>query len=99
MSSSSPARPPLRRRIPPRRRCRPETSAGTPAWLDSAEAVSRALRLIGEGALDDGDGMESLAGRVGLSSRQLRRLFTEHLALRPSRSPSRGARIRAAADR
>ena len=67
----------------PCRRCRPETSAGTPAWLDSAEAVSRALRLIGEGALDDGDGMESLAGRVGLSARQLRRLFTEHLGASP----------------
>src|SRR3989442_7955198 len=53
----------------PCKRCRPETSAGTPAWLAAAEAVSRALRLIGEGALDDGDGMEELATRVGLSSR------------------------------
>src|SRR5260221_8638228 len=32
-------------------RCRPEASPGTPAWMGSSSSVSRALRLIGEGAL------------------------------------------------
>ena len=67
----------------PCKRCRPETSAGTPAWLAGADTVSRALRLIGEGALDDGDGIEGLAARVSISSRQLRRLFNEHLGASP----------------
>src|SRR3972149_1852366 len=35
-------------------RCRPETSPGTPAWLGSSAVVSRALRLITDGGLDDG---------------------------------------------
>ena len=33
-------------------RCRPEASPGTPAWFGTSGVVSRALRLIGEGALD-----------------------------------------------
>ena len=33
-------------------RCRPEASPGTPAWSGTSSVVSRALRLIGEGALD-----------------------------------------------
>src|SRR5580658_11124313 len=34
-------------------RCRPEASPGTPAWLGTSAIVSRALRLISEGALDE----------------------------------------------
>ena len=67
----------------PCKRCRPETSTGTPAWVDGNETVSRALRLIGEGLLDDGDGINGLAARMGLSSRQLGRLFNEHLGASP----------------
>jgi AraC family transcriptional regulator, regulatory protein of adaptative response / DNA-3-methyladenine glycosylase II len=63
-------------------RCRPETSPGTPAWMGSSTTVSRALRLIGECALDD-SGVEELAQRLGLSSRQLRRLFQQHLGASP----------------
>lgn len=63
-------------------RCRPETSPGTPAWLGTSTTVSRALRLIGECALDDG-GVEELSDRLGLSSRQLRRLFQQHLGASP----------------
>src|SRR5688572_17001080 len=33
-------------------RCHPEASPGTPAWLGASTTVSRALRLISEGALD-----------------------------------------------
>src|ERR1700741_1922678 len=59
-------------------RCRPECSPGTPAWLGTPNTVSRALRLIAEGGLEDG-GVESLADRLGVGSRHLRRLFIQHL--------------------
>ena len=42
-------------------RCRPEASPGTPAWLGTSATVSRALRLIAEGALDT-KGVDDLAG-------------------------------------
>ena len=64
-------------------RCRPECSPGTPAWMGTSNTVSRALRLIGESGLDDG-GIESLAGRLGIGSRHLRRLFIRHLGATPS---------------
>ncbi len=63
-------------------RCRPETSPGTPAWLGSSATVSRALRLIGEGALDHA-GVEELAARLGVGSRHLRRLFDRELGASP----------------
>jgi AraC family transcriptional regulator, regulatory protein of adaptative response / DNA-3-methyladenine glycosylase II len=66
----------------PCRRCHPETSPGTPAWMGTSAVVSRALRLIWEGALDTG-GVDKLAERVGIGSRQLRRLFIEHLGVPP----------------
>src|SRR5580704_6008242 len=47
-------------------------AAGTPAWGGTSAVVSRALRLIAEGALDSGN-VDELAGRVGLGSRHLRR--------------------------
>src|SRR6266513_1807360 len=73
-----PARTPLRKNVSffktaagaeeagfrPCLRCRPETSPGTPAWLGTSGIVSRALRLISEGALDE-NGVERLADRVG----------------------------------
>ncbi len=67
----------------PCRRCRPETSPGTPAWLGSSATVSRALRFVNEGALDASNGVEDLAARVGVGERQLRRLFREHLGTTP----------------
>jgi AraC family transcriptional regulator, regulatory protein of adaptative response / DNA-3-methyladenine glycosylase II len=63
-------------------RCRPECSPGTPAWLGTSNTVSRALRLIGESGLEDG-GVESLAERLGIGSRHLRRLFLRHLGATP----------------
>jgi AraC family transcriptional regulator of adaptative response / DNA-3-methyladenine glycosylase II len=71
----------------PCRRCRPHTSPGTPAWLGTSAVVSRALKLISEGALD-GDDVEALADRVGLGSRHLRRLFLQHLGASPVRIAS-----------
>src|SRR5499427_8961414 len=64
-------------------RCRPEASPGTPAWQGTSTTVSRALRLIGESGLEDG-GVESLAERLGVGSRHLRRLFVRHLGATPS---------------
>jgi AraC family transcriptional regulator of adaptative response / DNA-3-methyladenine glycosylase II len=66
----------------PCRRCHPETSPGTPAWLGTSAVVSRALRLMWEGALDGGS-VDELAERVGIGSRQLRRLFIQHLGVPP----------------
>jgi AraC family transcriptional regulator of adaptative response / DNA-3-methyladenine glycosylase II len=63
-------------------RCRPETSPGTPAWQGASATVSRALRLIDDGALDRGS-VDDLAGRLGIGSRHLRRLFAEHLGTSP----------------
>jgi len=63
-------------------RCRPEASPGTPAWLGTSTTVSRALRLISEGALDRG-GVADLAARLGVGDRQLRRLFLRHLGASP----------------
>ncbi len=63
-------------------RCRPETSPGTPAWQGTSATVSRALRLIGEGALDEGS-VEALGDRLGVGGRHLRRLFMEHLGVTP----------------
>jgi AraC family transcriptional regulator of adaptative response / DNA-3-methyladenine glycosylase II len=63
-------------------RCRPEASPGTPAWQGSSASVSRALRLIDGGALDEGS-VESLAERLGLGARHLRRLFLRELGVTP----------------
>jgi AraC family transcriptional regulator of adaptative response / DNA-3-methyladenine glycosylase II len=63
-------------------RCRPEASPGTPAWFGASATVSRALKLIGESALDDA-GVDDLAERLGIGSRHLRRLFLKYLGATP----------------
>ncbi len=63
-------------------RCRPEASPGTPAWLGTGALVSRALRLINDGALDH-DTVDRLADRLGITARHLRRLFLQHLGATP----------------
>src|SRR2546429_4974078 len=60
----------------------PEAAAGTPAWLGTAAAVRRALRLINEGALDE-DSVEALAGSLGIGARHLLRLFGRHVGASP----------------
>lgn len=64
-------------------RCRPECSPEIGAWRGTSNTVSRALALIGEGFLDGGGDMESLALRLGVGERQLRRLFQKHLGASP----------------
>ena len=66
-------------------RCHPESAPDPPEWHATSPVVARALRLIGEGVLDDG-GVTELAGRLNVSARQLQRLFVEEWA--PLRWPS-----------
>jgi len=63
-------------------RCRPETAPFCPAWNGTRTTVSRALKLIEDGALDTGS-VEDLAGRLGIGPRQLSRLFRRHLGASP----------------
>ena len=63
-------------------RCRPECAPGTPAWAGTSTTVQRGLRLIADGALEDGN-VECLADRLGVTSRHLRRLFTRHVGASP----------------
>src|SRR3989442_9280248 len=65
-------------------RCRPETAPGTPAWHGAAATVSRAMRLIERGFLDDGKTVEDLADTLGMTARHLRRLFVRHAGASPS---------------
>lgn len=63
-------------------RCRPETAPDLGAWRGTSNTVSRALRLIEMGALDDAS-IDALALRLGVGERQLRRLFRQHLGASP----------------
>jgi AraC family transcriptional regulator of adaptative response / DNA-3-methyladenine glycosylase II len=67
----------------PCRRCRPDTAPGTPAWQGAPAVVARGLRLIRDGVLDD-EGAERFAERLGLSARQVRRLFETHVGAPPA---------------
>lgn len=64
-------------------RCRPEAAPGTAAWRGSEATVSRALRLIEGGVLDGEGDVESLAAKLGVGARHLRRLFELHLGATP----------------
>ena len=66
--------------------CAPEAH-GTP----TSTTVSRALRLIEDGVLDNAS-IDALCERLGIGARQLRRLFNKHLGT----SPIQVARIRRA---
>jgi AraC family transcriptional regulator of adaptative response / DNA-3-methyladenine glycosylase II len=63
-------------------RCRPESSPELDAWRGTEATVSRALKLIEAGALDGGD-VASLADRLEIGERQLRRLFRQHIGAAP----------------
>src|SRR5262245_9958930 len=65
-------------------RCRPEAAPGTPAWQGAAATVSRALRLIDGGFLDDGKRVDDLADTLGMTSRHLRRLFVRYAEASPT---------------
>lgn len=63
-------------------RCRPESSPNLAAWQGTSATVSRALALIENGGLD-GTAVATLAARLGIGDRQLRRLFQKHLGVTP----------------
>ncbi len=63
-------------------RCRPETSPELAFWRGTSNTVSRALALIEAGGLDGAD-VETLADRLGIGARQLRRLFLKHVGASP----------------
>src|SRR5262249_37277295 len=65
-------------------RCRPEAAPGTPAWRGAAASVSRAVRLIERGFLDDGRSVDELADTLGMTARHLRRLFRHHAGASPT---------------
>ncbi|MDP9132855.1 MAG: helix-turn-helix domain-containing protein [Nitrospirota bacterium] len=65
-------------------RCRPEISPELACWRGTSNTVSRALTLIADGFLDREDGtVETLATRIGMGARQLRRLLDRHLGATP----------------
>lgn len=63
-------------------RCRPELAPSHAAWHHGEHLVTRALKLIDAGMLAD-HSLDDLAQRIGVSARQLRRLFVEHLGAPP----------------
>jgi AraC family transcriptional regulator, regulatory protein of adaptative response / DNA-3-methyladenine glycosylase II len=62
-------------------RCRPYRAADLVFW-SGPELVCRAVQMILDGALDNGT-EETLATRLGVSARHLRRLFTSELGVTP----------------
>ncbi len=63
-------------------RCRPEVAPDLAAWKGSSSTVLRALRLIDHGPLEDAS-IDTLADRLGIGARQLRRLFAQHIGASP----------------
>lgn len=59
-------------------RCRPDSAPGSWAWRGTDTTLERAIRLIDEGALVDGN-IPALAARLGISSRYLNKLFQSRL--------------------
>ncbi|MBC7630921.1 AlkA N-terminal domain-containing protein [Aeromicrobium sp.] len=64
------------------RRCRPDTTPGSPEWDVRADAVGRAMRLIGDGVIER-EGVDGLASRLGYSQRHVTRLLTQELGAGP----------------
>lgn len=75
-------------------RCRPESAPGSPAWAGTSTTVARGLKLIAEGALDEGS-VNALSDRLGVTSRHLSRLFVQHLGAAP-RTIAQTRRLQAA---
>lgn len=64
------------------RRCRPDAVPGSAEWNVRADAVGRAMRLIGDGIVDR-EGVAGLAARLGYSTRQVQRQLTAELGAGP----------------
>ncbi|MGW3285002.1 AlkA N-terminal domain-containing protein [Streptomyces sp. NPDC001002] len=64
------------------KRCRPDTSPGSPEWNQRADLVARAMRLIADGVVDR-DGVPGLAARLGYSTRQVERQLLAEVGAGP----------------
>ncbi|MEV5603975.1 AlkA N-terminal domain-containing protein [Streptomyces sp. NPDC052299] len=64
------------------KRCRPDTSPGSPEWNARADSVARAMRLIRDGVVDR-EGVPGLAARLGYSPRQIERQLLAELGAGP----------------
>ncbi|MEU9184255.1 AlkA N-terminal domain-containing protein [Streptomyces sp. NPDC048484] len=64
------------------KRCRPDTSPGSPEWNQRADLVARAMRLISDGIVDR-EGVPGLAARLGYSTRQIERQLLAELGAGP----------------
>ncbi|MGW3198204.1 DNA-3-methyladenine glycosylase 2 family protein [Streptomyces sp. NPDC001118] len=64
------------------KRCRPDTSPGSPEWNQRADLVARAMRLIADGVVDRA-GVPGLAARLGYSTRQVERQLLAELGAGP----------------
>lgn len=64
------------------RRCRPDALPGSRAWDHRGDLAARALRLIGQGAVDDG-GVRGLAEALHVSERHLNRVVVEEVGAGP----------------
>lgn len=63
-------------------RCRPELAPRTPEWTLANAPLTRALRFVDSGYLDE-HSVADLASEVDLSERHLGRLFAQHLGTSP----------------
>ncbi|WP_411090483.1 AlkA N-terminal domain-containing protein [Streptomyces sp. 049-1] len=64
------------------KRCRPDTSPGSPEWNQRADLTARAMRLIADGVVDR-EGVPGLAARLGYSARQVERQLLAELGAGP----------------
>ncbi|MER6093700.1 AlkA N-terminal domain-containing protein [Streptomyces bluensis] len=64
------------------KRCRPDTSPGSPEWNQRADLVARAMRLVADGVVDR-EGVPGLARRLGYSTRQIERHLLAELGAGP----------------
>ncbi|MCP2340504.1 DNA-3-methyladenine glycosylase 2 family protein [Actinomadura rupiterrae] len=64
------------------KRCRPDTSPGSPEWNHRADVVGRAMRLVADGVVDR-EGVPGLATRLGYSTRQIERQLRAELGAGP----------------
>jgi AraC family transcriptional regulator of adaptative response / DNA-3-methyladenine glycosylase II len=64
------------------KRCRPDTTPGSPEWNRRADLVARGMRLIADGVVDR-EGVPGLAARLGYSTRQIERQLLAELGAGP----------------
>ena len=64
------------------RRCRPDAQPGTRDWDQRGDLAARALRLLADGAADDG-GVAGLARRLHVSERHLHRTLVAEVGAGP----------------